>query len=269
MIQKRLRFLCAVTLWAWLLSGCTLLGTSVETQPSAMVETAPDYSSQIQLITQQQPQWDQTVLDGVLPSYYYHYAVTDLDWNGRLEILAMSTQGTGIFTYGTIYQVNEALTGLEPCATLGDDGCSLPEFIMASVPAGYDPDSHTYYYVFQDDFRVGAAEYGQVIIPLHMKDGLVTFQTLGRMHVQVTEGVTQEEYYRAESPFVAPKEGLSTEDFLRYYQPITLEEYENLIPEYLSTLQGFTANFEWFQVEGTVDTDTLTKSWESFRSSLH
>ena len=59
-----------------------------------------------------------------------------------------------------------------------------------------------------------------------------------------------------------------TKDFLRNYQPITPEAYENLISEYLTTLQDFTANFEWFQVEGSVDTATLTKSWEVFRSSL-
>ena len=265
MNQKCLCLLCVVTI---LLSGCTLPGTTVETQYAATVEAAPDYSSQIQLIAQQQPQWDQTVLDGVLPSYYFHYAVTDLDWNGRLEILAMSTQGTGIFTYGTIHQVCQDLTGLELCTYLGDDGCSLPEMIMDLVPAGYNPDSGTYHYVFKDDFRAGAAEYGQVIMPLYLKDGVATFQTLGRMHAQVTDGVTQEEYYRAKAPFVAQKGDVRTKDFIRNYQPITPEAYENLIPEYLTTLQDFTANFEWFQVEGSVDTATLTKSWEVFRSSL-
>ena len=265
MNQKCLCLLCVVTI---LLSGCTLPGITVEPQPAATMEAAPDYSSQIQLIAQQQPQWDQTVLDGVLPSYYFHYAVTDLDWNGRLEILAMSTQGTGIFTYGTFYQVSQDLTQLEPCAIVGDDGYSLPELIMDFVPAGYDPESGTYYYVFKDDFRVGAAEYGQVMMPLSLKDGVVTFQTLGRMHTQVTDGVTREEYHRAQSPFVAPQEGLPSEAFLRYYEPITPAEYEEIIPAFLSTLQGFTANFEWFQVEGTVDTAALTQSWEVFRSSL-
>ena len=180
----------------------------------------------------------------------------------------MSTQGTGIFTYGTIYQVCQDLTGLELCTYLGDDGCSLPEMIMDYVPAGYNPDSGTYHYVFKDDFRAGAAEYGQVIMPLYLKDGVATFQTLGRMHAQVTDGVTQEEYYRAKAPFVAQKGDVLTKDFLRNYLPITPEAYENLIPEYLTTLQDFTANFEWFQVEGSVDTATLTKSWEVFRSSL-
>lgn len=269
MSKKHLAGLVAVIFGASLLCGCSSPAPQQDSQISTTVEptpAAPDYEAQIKLLAERSEEWNQD--DGVLPYYYHQYTVTDLDWNGRLEILAMSTQGTGIFTYGTIYQVCQDLTGLELCTYLGDDGCSLPEMIMDFVPAGYNPDSGTYHYVFKDDFRAGAAEYGQVIMPLYLKDGVATFQILGRMHAQVTDGVTQEEYYRAKAPFVAQKGDVLTKDFLRNYQPITPEAYENLIPEYLTTLQDFTANFEWFQVEGSVDTATLTKSWEVFRSSL-
>ena len=38
----------------------------------------------------------------------YGYAITDLDQNGRLEIIASSCQGTGIYTYSNYYEVNES-----------------------------------------------------------------------------------------------------------------------------------------------------------------
>lgn len=266
MVKKLLTWLSAFTICAVLLCGCAPPSRTGATELST-TPSAPDAQAQIQLLIQHQQQWDQTHTDDVLPFYYYHYAVTDLDRNGRLEMLAMSTQGTGIFTYGTVYEVNQDFTGLEPCTYLGDDGCSLPELIMTSVPAGYDPASGTYHYVFQDNFRVGAAEYGQAIMPLSLHNGVVTFQTLGRMHAQVADGVTREEYYRADPAFIAPKADALTADSLQKYQNVTAAEYEQIIPTFLNTLQSFTANFEWFQVEDTADEVTLAKSWEVFRSS--
>ena len=104
MSKKHLAGLVAVIFGASLLCGCYSPAPQQDSQISTTVEptpAAPDYEAQIKLLAERSEEWNQD--DGVLPYYYHQYTVTDLDWNGRLEILAMSTQGTGIFTYGTIY----------------------------------------------------------------------------------------------------------------------------------------------------------------------
>lgn len=241
MLRKRYgAALSACLLCAATLCGC---GTPWQTPTSS----GPDYQKQISMLVQSQDKWDQARIDDVLPNDYY-YAVSDLDWNGRLEIMAMSTQGTGIYTYGTIYEVNEDGTALAECSVPCTDGESLPEMIMNFVPAAYDRSDGSYYYVFKDDCRNGAAEYYQSIQAINLTGGVLSARVLGRMSLLAADGVTQEEYFRGEDK-IAP------------------EEYEAIIPAFQADLEGFTANFQWFQVEDSADKAMLTKSWEFFRSS--
>lgn len=209
------------------------------------VPSEPTAQEQIQLLMNQVDRWRQTDEPGFSP---YYYAVTDLDWNGRLEIIAASTQGTGIFTDGTMYEVSEDFTSIQACSMPCGDGETLPELIMNFVPAAFDPADGAYYYVFKDDYRNGAAEYGQTIVPLCLRGGAVTYETLAWMHLQAVDGITQEEYHTPE-------------------KEITPAEYETVISDFQARLEGFTANFEWFTFSGEVDEAVLTKSWEIFQSS--
>ena len=43
----------------------------------------------------------------------YEYTATDLDRNGRLEIIFASQQGSGCYTYANFFEVNESFDGLE------------------------------------------------------------------------------------------------------------------------------------------------------------
>lgn len=246
MSKKFFAGLGAVILGVSLLSGCSSRPPQPETQPAATAETtlaAPSYEEQIKLLTHTQSQWQQQQEPGVI----YHYTVTDLDWNGRLEILAMSSWGTGIFTYGDIFEVNEDGTSLMECSLPFGDG-ELPEMICDFVPAAFDPADGTYYYLFRDDLKNGYAEHYQSIQAIHLKNGVISSNTLGRMSLVAADGVPHEEYYKVD-------------------QPITPEEYEAIIPAFQADLEGFTAKLGWFTLENSVDEATLTKSWETFQSS--
>lgn len=245
MSKKFFAGLGAVILGASLLSGCSSRPPQPENHPAATVETtlaAPSYEEQIKLLTHTQSQWQQEE-----PGVIYHYTVTDLDWNGRLEILAMSSWGTGIFTYGDIFEVNEDGTSLLECSLPFGDG-ELPEMICDFVPAAFDPADGTYYYLFRDDLKNGYAEHYQSIQAVYLKNGVISSNTLGRMSLVAADGVPHEECYKDD-------------------QPITPEEYEAIIPAFQADLEGFTAKLGWFTLENSVDEATLTKSWETFRSS--
>ena len=216
----------------------SLPSTTVDPTP-----TAPNYQEQLRLLADTQSQWQQQEEPGAV----YHYTVTDLDWNGRLEILAMSSRGTGAFTYGTIFEVNADGTSLLECSLPFGDG-ELPEMICDFVPAAFDPADGTYYYLFRDDLKNGYAEYYQSIQAVRLENGVISSNTLGRMSLVATDGVPHEEYYKDD-------------------QPITPEEYEAIIPAFRAELEGFTANLKWFTLENSIDEATFVESWEIFRSS--
>ena len=78
------------------------------TQAAMMVKDAEE---QIHLITDARDIWDlsEPGMDTV------GYMCSDLDGNGRLEILVAESGGTGLYTYTKIYEVNEAKDALVPC----------------------------------------------------------------------------------------------------------------------------------------------------------
>ena len=248
MNKKRFAGLGAVILGASMLCGCSSPAPQQDSQISTTVETtltAPSYEAQIRLLVEQLEEWNQD--DGVLPYYYHQYTVTDLDWNGRLEILAMSSWGTGAFTYGNIFEVSADGTSLLKCSLPFGDG-ELPEMICDFVPAAFDPADGTFYYLFRDDLKNGYAEYYQSIQAIRLKNGVISSNTLGRMSLVATDGIPHEEYYKDD-------------------QPITPEEYEAIIPAFQAELEGLTANLKWFTLENSIDEATLAESWEIFRSS--
>ncbi len=247
MNKKFYAALGAVSLCACLLSGCALPGKVTETQPPVTAQPAVteetasiDFEAQIKLLADSQSQWQQPEDMGEP----YYYAVTDLDRNGRLEILAMSTQGTGVFTYGKIYEVNDSGSALAECSLPLEEGEALPELIMTSVPAANA--QGTYYYLFHDDVKNGAAEYHQLIQAVSLKDGAISIETLGQSDMIAVDG---------EPSWTYSQNG----------QSITQEEYDAIIPAFQAERQGFTANFEWFTLENGMDEATLSKSWEAFR----
>ena len=94
----------------------------------------------------------------------------------------------------------------------------------------------------------GYAEHYQSIQALHLKNGAIYSNSLGRMSIVATDGVVKEEYFKSD-------------------QLITSEEYEAIIPSFQAELEGFTANMGWFTPEDSIDEAALAKSWEYFRSS--
>ena len=60
-------------------------------------------------------------------------AITDLDANGRLEILLASLQGTGLYTWVNVWEVNENYTGLTLCEDNTGEGEAWPDIIKDTM----------------------------------------------------------------------------------------------------------------------------------------
>ena len=131
--------------------------------------------AQLELMVDSVDQW-------MLPMDYanevYEYAVTDLDGNGRLEIIAANMGGTGLYTYSNFYEVNETYDGLTLCERDVTEGESQADIGTESVQAYYDSETGTVYYVFADYIKNGAAEYYEVKIAVSLTDGKISEETL-------------------------------------------------------------------------------------------
>ena len=117
--------------------------------------------------------------------------------------------------------------------------------ILSSVSAASA--GGTYYYLFTDECKNGAAEYHQSIQAVSLKDGVISIETLGQSTMIAVDGNPGWTYSRNG-------------------QSITQEEYEAIIPAFQAEREGFTANFEWFTLENGIDETILAKSWEAFQS---
>ena len=116
---------------------------------------APGYSEQIDLIASNADLWKQDYEFG-----QWGYIVTDLDQNGRMEIISCSVQGTGFYSYIKAYEVNEEGTGLDDLMkAYADRTDSSPDIMTSRIPVFYDRNTDRYYYIFDDMIRNGMAEY--------------------------------------------------------------------------------------------------------------
>ncbi len=111
----------------------------------------------------------------------WFYTFTDLDHNGRLEVIAACTQGSGFFTYARMYEVTADGTGIENCyhkdvQIEGPD--DWPEITVESLPCCYDRAADRWYYLCENVTRDGAARYYSSWNALCLKNGVAEWEPL-------------------------------------------------------------------------------------------
>ena len=121
----------------------------------------------------------------------WFYTVTDLDRNGWLEVLAASTQGTGIFTYAKFYEVQPDGKNLlnlyhKDVEVEGPD--DWPEIIQDSLTCYYDAASDRYYYPCEGVTRDGAAHQYFAWYALCLKDGVAEWELLASKELEWRNG---------------------------------------------------------------------------------
>lgn len=252
--MKIKKILCILLATAILLVGCSSPAPQQGTEATEATQPDPsDPAAQITLLMNAVNTW--RVVNDFSGAETYYYTVTDLDQNGRLEILAASTQGTGFYTYGALYEVSADFASIQECITpCMEDGGDLPELIMNSAPAAYNEADKTFDYLFTNDTRNGAAEHYQSVVAVRLQNGVLSCTTLANSYDHyIDEGIEEHEYAV-----------LSGDIFL----PATESDYAAVASNYQAERVGFTAHFEWFNFGSEINESVLQSSWNVFRSSL-
>lgn len=119
----------------------------------------------------------------------YAYAITDLDHNGRLEIISSNIEGSGWYSYTSIYEVNEKQDGLVKCVFQQEkEGESEADIITTNEwNMYYDKLNDTYHYILLDDLKINAMDYYQNKRDFVLKDGKITEQFLASKEITYDE----------------------------------------------------------------------------------
>ena len=229
----------------------TTADTSVQTEPTTEKEMLSP-AEQIALISAECAQW--------LPNeewYYqpYSYAVTDLNQNGRLELLVSCCQGTGIFTITDVYEVSEDGESLIYCENSLGEGASQSDLIVSQAPVYYNEESGAYTYLFSDYMRSGWAWNGEDLRAVTLTEGLLTEEAI--------VGVTNEYDEEANCTTTYYNAGGEVIDEVTYNTAIT---------EFFADCVELEVLFNWLNIDCedayAMDAEAwisaLTSSWDGF-----
>ena len=231
------RIASALLLSSLLLAGC---GASSSSSVSAAAETPAPTATPLPIPSQEEQKaiiqanfdlWDMTEEAGDS----WSYAITDLDHNGRCEVIASALQGTGLYTVSHFYEITESYDGLALCAYPVTEGDSEPDIGESLVPCYYDVASDTYTYLFSDLLRISPAEHYTGLVALSLKDGSVTTETIASCienasgetsyHNAAGEEITEEEYLSAaETRFSGQILGDAAIEWVSMRQEVPVEE---------------------------------------------
>ena len=171
----------------------------------------------------------------------WFYTYTDLDHNGLLEVIAATTQGSGVYTTVHCYEVLPDGSGLANCYHEGveiEGPDDWPEIVSDSIPCYYDAATASYYYPCENLTRDGYAHQYYSWQILCLKDGVAEWEFLAAKNVNWRNEETGEEYPDA----VISCEGAEG-------NPISEQEYDSVVEKRLAGMEKTELPLDWVQVE--------------------
>lgn len=167
--------------------------TDIYAATPAPTPTPMSEADQRALIERSRPVWEPD-----LEYETWFFAVTDLDANGRLEAVTASLQGTGLYTWVNVWEVNENYTGLTLCQDNTGEGEAWPDIIKDTLTYYRDPASGRQTYVCEDYMRDGAAHYWTGLDSFCLENGRIDVKILAsKDEVYNEQGTSTIRYFDA------------------------------------------------------------------------
>lgn len=215
-----------------------------------------DAEKQIKLIVDNYDVWTMKTTDDKYKPY--SYVVTDLDQNGRLEIIASTCQGTGVYTYSKYYEVNETFDGLVEIERDLPKLASEADIGVKTTKVFIDRIENEYHYIFTDLIKNGAAEYYENKQDILLKDGKLSEDVLAYKTTTYEDSVSEIKYQDTD------------------LEDISSEAYEQIEHGWFKKLEYREANLEWiYQLEDNLDdvsteklNELLIKSYAGFKFTI-
>ena len=173
----------------------------------------------------------------------YHYAVTDLDQNGRLElIIATEMNGTGHITHNWYYDISKDGSKLKKCKgkAFGKEGHDIYDAINTVY---IDQKEHNYYYRVYGITHVSGGENYESLGFLQLKNGTFTDNYLaGGSHIvsKKGKGKLKNSYYKL------------TQNGNKKTAKLTKKQYsdiDSLMNEKYGKIEKESVAIQWFSYE--------------------
>ncbi|MBQ2072263.1 MAG: hypothetical protein II460_07950, partial [Oscillospiraceae bacterium] len=172
----------------------------------------------------------------------WSYAITDLDRNGQLELLAASEHDADHTTTLMVWEVNKSIDTMVKCVVKVEDGGSFPDIMSESADTFFDDKLDTWHYLFFDNIVISDQEAYSLKCSVTMKDRSLSYDQYAVMHV-VTNGGNQTVTY-------TDMEG----------KPITEDQFNAAGVSAFPSQSRSGTNFDWF----AYDEISLTRLSDSY-----
>ena len=147
---------------------------------------------QLQLIAENQTVWKSVT------EYPYYYAVTDLNQNGRSELIVSSgMSGTGLYTWSNFYEINESLQNLQQYESSFAEGESQPDIVQDVMDGYYDAQTETLWCSVDDYLKVSVEEYYETRNALCLENTALKVQCLACKETASKDMQLQTTYFDA------------------------------------------------------------------------
>ena len=174
--------------------------------------------AQIRLISGNPALWVHKGADHINNTDNYKFCVTDLDQNGRLEVINSAIIGTGLYSESYYFEVDETYTTIVPWEHNTDSFRKKLEadIITDSADCFVNPESDERFFIFQDSFRETSAYNCNFKMCLTFENKTVTEKMLAYWENSAATSDESENYEIITNIVTADGEILTQDEFLNY-----------------------------------------------------
>ncbi len=219
----------------------------------------------VEIYLQQKDKWMKN--HDFYPLGGFGYALLDLDFDGVLELIQSTCEGTGRFSYNSYYRINPDTLTVESlsCETDFDEY----DYFYAgtdNTKLFRNNEDGTLFYYCLDHCRISNVEYSEEFGKLYFKDDMIKIEKLHNKELAFI-GSDDDGDGIYEGDFLATLYGLCTN---REYTAASEDEYNQAISQFFA--ENTNMNLSWVCIEGndfnTADEDKqkelLLNAYKSF-----
>ena len=200
-----------------------------------------DIDKQIDLFYANLSELSQDTIDGL-----WNYAVTDLDHNGSLELIAAICKSPDYMTYAKVYEVSEGRDAFVECDMSVAADQPFVDILQDSADTYYDRATDTWHYLFSEDFTKSMSEHYSVKCSISLKDGYVKPVAYATEHIEIENGFTVVSFQDPNGNEITP------------------EEFNAAGDAAFQTFEKSGTNFSWFTMKDATTASVLTDSYKVF-----
>ena len=176
----------------------------------------------------------------------WRYAVTDLDHNGQLELVAAALHPVDRSNNLRVWELSAGNSSFSECRTVVPEGESFPDILSNSADTFYDAGTDTWYYIFLDHIMLSETDVYDVVCSVSMKNGAVGFTQHAISHTEVVNGYMSTSYMDTNGVKISP------------------DAYNDAGVNAFTGSARSSSNFGWFKFEDATDVSVLKDSYAVF-----